>query len=284
MSSGRSASSSGAAPGPAAGSKALLAQRMRERWWSHLRRQQGELTESDLKLTIDTSRSPGTQAPRTQDRGGPVERAPSVSLDDLERERAEMRRQLEVERAELESRLRAAREKARLESIERARRCGLEPLLDRGPQLAELVERFVTVVHGAMPLLAAHPSFGPLPGQLGTDLEALPAAMVQEVSRQYYELVAEARRSGARVTPGEAREMGEALADFLLSRLQERIDRIDVIGEGETFDAVICALQAAHASLRPRYGLPRDLDPLEGWIASVPPRSGGVVDDRTRLE
>jgi hypothetical protein len=223
---------------------------MRERWWSHLRRQQGELTESDLKLTIVTSRSPGTQAPRTQDRDGPVERAPSVSLDDLERERAEMRRQLEVERAERESRLRAAREKA--ESIERARRCGLEPLLDRGPQLAELVERFVTVVHGAMGLLAAHQSFGPLPGQLGTDLEALPAAMVQEVSRQYYELVAEARRSGARVMPGEAREMGEALADFLLSRLQERIDRIDVIGEGETFDAVICALADPAQPLGPR--------------------------------
>ena len=32
----------------------------------------------------------------------------------------------------------------------------------------------------------------------------------------------------------------------------------------------ICALQAAHASRLPRYGFPLDLDPLEGWIASVP--------------
>jgi len=40
---------------------------------------------------------------------------------------------------------------------------------------------------------------------------------------------------------------------------------------GDLLDAVICALQAAHAALRPRYGLPTDLDPLEGWIASVPP-------------
>ena len=36
-------------------------------------------------------------------------------------------------------------------------------------------------------------------------------------------------------------------------------------------DAAICGLQAAHASLQPRYGFPRDLDPLEGWIAAVPP-------------
>jgi hypothetical protein len=31
----------------------------------------------------------------------------------------------------------------------------------------------------------------------------------------------------------------------------------------------ICALQAAHASGQPNYGLPLDTDPLEGWIASV---------------
>ena len=37
-----------------------------------------------------------------------------------------------------------------------------------------------------------------------------------------------------------------------------------------SLDAAICGLQAAHASLQPRYGFPRDLDPLEGWIATVP--------------
>jgi predicted RNase H-like nuclease len=41
-------------------------------------------------------------------------------------------------------------------------------------------------------------------------------------------------------------------------------------GSGDLLDAVICALQAAHAATLPRYGLPRSLDPLEGWIASVP--------------
>lgn len=43
---------------------------------------------------------------------------------------------------------------------------------------------------------------------------------------------------------------------------------------GDLLDAVICGLQAAHAALLPRYGLPADLDPLEGWIASVPPPDG----------
>jgi hypothetical protein len=42
-------------------------------------------------------------------------------------------------------------------------------------------------------------------------------------------------------------------------------------GAGDLLDAAICSLQAAHASRLPRYGFPRNLDPLEGWIASVPP-------------
>jgi hypothetical protein len=40
---------------------------------------------------------------------------------------------------------------------------------------------------------------------------------------------------------------------------------------GDLLDAVICALQAGHASLASDYGLPPDVDHLEGWIASVPP-------------
>jgi hypothetical protein len=42
-------------------------------------------------------------------------------------------------------------------------------------------------------------------------------------------------------------------------------------GSGDLLDAVICGLQAAHAAFLPGYGLPADLDPLEGWIAAVPP-------------
>ena len=46
--------------------------------------------------------------------------------------------------------------------------------------------------------------------------------------------------------------------------------RIVADGAGDLLDAVICGLQAGHALLAPRLGLPADLDPLEGWIASVP--------------
>ena len=39
---------------------------------------------------------------------------------------------------------------------------------------------------------------------------------------------------------------------------------------GDTLDAVLCLLQAAWARTQPRWGLPPDVDPLEGWIVSAP--------------
>jgi hypothetical protein len=46
--------------------------------------------------------------------------------------------------------------------------------------------------------------------------------------------------------------------------------RIVADGAGDLLDAVICGLQAGHAARLPRFGLPANLDPLEGWITSVP--------------
>ena len=38
---------------------------------------------------------------------------------------------------------------------------------------------------------------------------------------------------------------------------------------GDALDAVLCLMQAAWASLQPGWGLPSDVDPLEGWIVSA---------------
>jgi hypothetical protein len=42
-------------------------------------------------------------------------------------------------------------------------------------------------------------------------------------------------------------------------------------GSGDHLDAVLCLMQAAWASGRPRHGLPPVVDPLEGWIVSAEP-------------
>ena len=38
---------------------------------------------------------------------------------------------------------------------------------------------------------------------------------------------------------------------------------------GDALDAVLCLMQAAWACQQPRWGLPPDVDPLEGWIVSA---------------
>ena len=38
---------------------------------------------------------------------------------------------------------------------------------------------------------------------------------------------------------------------------------------GDALDAVLCLMQAAWASKQPGWGLPANLDPLEGWIVSA---------------
>ncbi|MFM8579791.1 MAG: DUF429 domain-containing protein [Planctomycetaceae bacterium] len=48
--------------------------------------------------------------------------------------------------------------------------------------------------------------------------------------------------------------------------------RVLADGSGDLLDAAICGLQACRATLMPRWGLPQRLDPLEGWIATVPER------------
>ena len=45
---------------------------------------------------------------------------------------------------------------------------------------------------------------------------------------------------------------------------------------GDTLDAAICAVQAAWAARRPRYGLPEGVPPSEGWIVSALADSTGA--------
>ena len=66
---------------------------------------------------------------------------------------------------------------------------------------------------------------------------------------------------------------GEAGLDIALEITPAWSRRLLADGSGDLLDAVICGLQAGHAAALPEYGLPADLDPLEGWIASVSPGS-----------
>ena len=108
-------------------------------------------------------------------------------------------------------------------------------------------------------------------------LEAYPGFTARQVCRRSYKSDTPAmqtaeRRANRRVIL-DALVAGEADLDVRLEVSTPLARRMIDDGAGDLLDAAICGLQAAHASLQARYGLPRNLDPLEGWIASVPAAS-----------
>ncbi|MFM7245731.1 MAG: DUF429 domain-containing protein [Planctomycetaceae bacterium] len=105
-------------------------------------------------------------------------------------------------------------------------------------------------------------------------LEAYPGFTARRACRRSYKsdtpAMQTAERRTNRRTILRALESGTAGVTVRLEATDALARRMLADGAGDLLDAAICGLQAAHASLLPRYGLPDDLDPLEGWIASVP--------------
>lgn len=105
-------------------------------------------------------------------------------------------------------------------------------------------------------------------------LEAYPGHAARRVTRASYKSDRPALQTAARQEARErildALSLGQAgLAVHV--RLAPGLERTVVEnGSGDLLDAVICAVQAAHAARLPGYGFPPGVDPLEGWIASVP--------------
>ena len=105
-------------------------------------------------------------------------------------------------------------------------------------------------------------------------LEAYPGLTARQIVRGSYK-----SDTPARQTP-DRRDRRQQILEALITGTAGLAVRLEVSpawrrrlladGRGDLLDAVICSLQAGHAALQPRFGLPRDLDPLEGWIATTP--------------
>jgi hypothetical protein len=106
-------------------------------------------------------------------------------------------------------------------------------------------------------------------------LEAYPGFTARHVCRRSYKSdlrsAQTAERRGNRRAIVAALVAGTAGLDIVLEIGVAWRRRLVADGSGDLLDAVIGALQAGHAAALPGYGLPADLDPLEGWIAAVPP-------------
>jgi hypothetical protein len=105
-------------------------------------------------------------------------------------------------------------------------------------------------------------------------LEGYPGLLAREVlGRRSYKSDDRARQTAARQAAREelvaALEAGRTRLGVRLALTSAQREELVRDPMGDRLDAVLCLVQAAWASGRPRHGLPEDVDPMEGWIVSA---------------
>ena len=135
------------------------------------------------------------------------------------------------------------------------------------------------MLHAAIPLLLAAGAH--LPGLHDGDpqrvaLEAYPGLLARElIARRSYKNDDKAKQTPERLIARkdlvEALEMGRTRLGLRLKLSHAQRDALVGDASGDSVDAVLCLVQAAWAAGQgaPRYGLPAQLDPLEGWILTA---------------
>lgn len=135
------------------------------------------------------------------------------------------------------------------------------------------------MLHAAVPLLLR--AGVSIPGLHAGDparaaLEAYPGLLARELlGRRSYKSDEKARQTTERFIARKdlvtALEQGRSRLGLRLKLTHAQSDALAGDASGDSLDAVLCLVQAAWAARQggPRYGLPADLDPLEGWIVSA---------------
>jgi hypothetical protein len=107
-------------------------------------------------------------------------------------------------------------------------------------------------------------------------LEGYPGLLAREVlGTRSYKSDERAKQTTERLIARKdlltALEHGQTRLGLRLKLSHAQRDALVDDARGDALDAVLCLLQSAWAQQRgaPRYGLPADVDPLEGWIVSA---------------
>lgn len=126
---------------------------------------------------------------------------------------------------------------------------------------------------GVSRLVAADVS---LPGQRQGDarrvaVEAYPGLLAHELlqGRRSYKNSNSSDRLIARKDMVDALEQGRTRLGLRLKLSHAQREALVDDASGDKLDAALCLMQAAAVSVLPRHGLPRQMDPVEGWIATA---------------
>lgn len=135
------------------------------------------------------------------------------------------------------------------------------------------------MLHAAVPLLLAAGVH--IPGLHAGDqrrvaLEAYPGLLARElIGRRSYKSDEKARQNADRLIARKdlitALEKGRTRLGLRLKLTNAQHDVLAQDASGDSLDAVLCLVQAAWAQRQgaPRYGLPEQVDALEGWIITA---------------
>jgi len=133
------------------------------------------------------------------------------------------------------------------------------------------------MLHAGVPLLIGAGVH--VPGRLAGDmarvaLEGYPGLLARELlGRRSYKSDTRAdqtpERLIARIDLVDALDRGATRLGLRLKLTHAQRDELIADASGDRLDAVLCLMQAAWASTRQGFGVPADVDPLEGWIVSA---------------
>lgn len=105
-------------------------------------------------------------------------------------------------------------------------------------------------------------------------LEAYPGLLAREfLGRRSYKSDDRAKQTPERLIARkdliDALEQGRSRLDLRLKLSHSQREALIDDASGDRLDAVLCLMQAGWAQTQPGYGLPANMDPLEGWILSA---------------
>lgn len=135
------------------------------------------------------------------------------------------------------------------------------------------------MLHAAVPLLLAAGVH--MPGLHPGDpqrvaLEAYPGLLARElIGRRSYKSDDKARQTAERLIARKdlltALEQGRSRLGLYLKLTHAQREALAQDASGDRLDSVLCLVQSAWAARQgaPHYGLPPDIDPLEGWIITA---------------